>query len=138
MKPLQKDLNAVVVIAGREVLRFFKDWKTSLAFSLLFPSRSADTAQAPRLTTHPAHGVCGSVSGNSRWRYFAKLSWRSRVQLPSVCAFRNDRCNNIHEHHDERNITCRRPRKRFYTGNLCSSNFTVFHHFGQNRRRQHH
>jgi ABC-2 type transport system permease protein len=37
MKPLQKDLNAVVVIAGREVLRFFKDWKTSLAFSLLFP-----------------------------------------------------------------------------------------------------
>ena len=37
MKPLQNDLNAVVVIAGREVLRFFKDWKTSLAFSLLFP-----------------------------------------------------------------------------------------------------
>ena len=37
MKPLQKDLNAVVVIAGREVLWFFKDWKTSLAFSLLFP-----------------------------------------------------------------------------------------------------
>ena len=37
MKPLQKDLNAVVVIAAREVLRFFKDWKTSLAFSLMFP-----------------------------------------------------------------------------------------------------
>lgn len=37
MKPLQKDLNAIVVIAAREVLRFFKDWKTSLAFSLLFP-----------------------------------------------------------------------------------------------------
>ena len=37
MKPLQKDLNAVVVIAAREVLRFFKDWKTSLVFSLMFP-----------------------------------------------------------------------------------------------------
>jgi ABC-2 type transport system permease protein len=37
MNPLQKDLNAVVVIAAREVLRFFKDWKNSLAFSLLFP-----------------------------------------------------------------------------------------------------
>jgi ABC-2 type transport system permease protein len=37
MNPLQKDLNAIVVIAAREVLRFFKDWKTSLAFSLLFP-----------------------------------------------------------------------------------------------------
>ena len=37
MKPLQKDLNAILVIASREVLRFFKDWKTSLAFSLLFP-----------------------------------------------------------------------------------------------------
>ena len=37
MKPFQKDLNAVVVIAAREVLRFFKDWKTSLVFSLMFP-----------------------------------------------------------------------------------------------------
>ena len=37
MKPLQKDLNAVVVIAAREVLRFFKDWKTSLVFSFMFP-----------------------------------------------------------------------------------------------------
>jgi len=37
MKPFQKDLNAIVVIAAREVLRFFKDWKTSLVFSLMFP-----------------------------------------------------------------------------------------------------
>ena len=37
MKPLQKDLNAIVVIAAREVLRFFKDWKTSLVFSFMFP-----------------------------------------------------------------------------------------------------
>ena len=37
MKPLQKDLNAIIVIAAREVLRFFKDWKTSLVFSLMFP-----------------------------------------------------------------------------------------------------
>jgi ABC-2 type transport system permease protein len=37
MKPIQKDLNAVVVVAAREVLRFFKDWKTSLVFSLMFP-----------------------------------------------------------------------------------------------------
>ncbi|MGA2385126.1 MAG: ABC transporter permease [Candidatus Bathyarchaeia archaeon] len=37
MLPLQKELNATIVIAAREVLRFFKDWKTSLAFSFMFP-----------------------------------------------------------------------------------------------------
>ncbi len=37
MLPLQKEINATIVIAAREVLRFFKDWKTSLAFSLMFP-----------------------------------------------------------------------------------------------------
>jgi len=38
MKPLQKDLNAIIVIAAREVLRFFKDWKLRLFLALCFQS----------------------------------------------------------------------------------------------------
>lgn len=34
---LQRELNAMIVIAAREVVRFFKDWKGSLVFSLMFP-----------------------------------------------------------------------------------------------------
>jgi len=37
MMPLQKELNAITVIAAREVVRFFRDWKSSLVFSFLFP-----------------------------------------------------------------------------------------------------
>ena len=34
---LQKEFNAIAVIGAREIARFFKDWKTSLAFSLMMP-----------------------------------------------------------------------------------------------------
>lgn len=37
MMPLQKELNAVTVIAAREVVRFFRNWKISLIFSFMFP-----------------------------------------------------------------------------------------------------
>ncbi len=33
----QKEFNAIAVIGAREIARFFKDWKTSLAFSLMMP-----------------------------------------------------------------------------------------------------
>jgi len=33
----KKEFNAVGVIAAREIVRFFKDWKSSLVFSFMFP-----------------------------------------------------------------------------------------------------
>ena len=35
--PVQSELNAAVTIFGRDVLRFVREWKNSLAFSLFFP-----------------------------------------------------------------------------------------------------
>jgi ABC-2 type transport system permease protein len=37
MKPLSRDLNAVTVIAAREITRYFKDWIPSLMFSAMTP-----------------------------------------------------------------------------------------------------
>lgn len=37
MIPIQRELNAVAVIAAREIVRFFRDWKESLVFSFMFP-----------------------------------------------------------------------------------------------------
>ncbi|HMK95725.1 MAG TPA: ABC transporter permease [Candidatus Limnocylindrales bacterium] len=37
MKSFQREVNAVTVIAAREVVRFFRDWRESLVFSFLFP-----------------------------------------------------------------------------------------------------
>ncbi len=35
--PIQRELNASVTIAARDVLRYVRDWKTSLLFSFFFP-----------------------------------------------------------------------------------------------------